>query len=123
MPAGRRKGQRCDFAAEREVVEHDSAGHVCKDGLSVFVDGEQKVSARVQCQAGDVSPVRKRKGVCFGPARLLARGRHSRLPHILHEVKHSDAVADRREQTCAVGREEQVAPAVDGAQQVGELFS
>ena len=40
---------------------------------------------------------------------------------ILYEVKDSDAIAHGRQQTCAIGCEEQVASAVDGAQQIGEL--
>ena len=38
-----------------------------------------------------------------------------------HKVENRDAVTNRRQQTCAIGCEEKIASAVDGAQQVGEL--
>lgn len=40
---------------------------------------------------------------------------------LLDQVKDRDSVAHRREQAGSVGREEQVALAVDGAEQIGEL--
>jgi hypothetical protein len=54
---------------------------------------------------------------------ILSASPPRRLPchHPLDEVEYRDAVADGREQTCAVWGEEQVAAAVHGPQQVGEL--
>jgi hypothetical protein len=40
---------------------------------------------------------------------------------VLHQVEYGDPVTNRREQTCAVGREQQVSSAVDGPEQIGKL--
>jgi hypothetical protein len=45
------------------VVEDDAAGDVGENGAAIFVDGEEQVSARVECEAGDVLAVRKRECV------------------------------------------------------------
>lgn len=39
-----------------------------------------------------------------------------------HKVENRDPVTNGRQQTCAIGCEEKIASAVDGAQQVGELW-
>jgi hypothetical protein len=39
-----------------------------------------------------------------------------------HKVENSDAVTNWRQQTCAIRCKEKVASAVDGTQQVGELW-
>jgi len=59
----RRESDSGDFAAEREMVEDDAAGYVGENGTAVLVDGEEQVTARVQCQAGNVGSVRERKRV------------------------------------------------------------
>lgn len=58
-----RKGEGGDLAAEGEVVEDDSAGDVGEDGTTIFVDGKEQVTARVQCEACDVASMRKGKCV------------------------------------------------------------
>jgi hypothetical protein len=40
---------------------------------------------------------------------------------VLDQVEHGDAVTNRREQTCSVGREQQVSSAVDGPKQIRKL--
>jgi hypothetical protein len=58
-----REGQRRHGLAQGEVVEDDAAGDVGENGAAIFVDGEEQVSARVECEAGDVLAVRKRECV------------------------------------------------------------
>lgn len=55
---------------------------------------------------------------CQWPAEMKTQLRAGR---ILYEVKDSNPIAYGRQQTCAIGREEKIASAVDRAQQVGEL--
>jgi hypothetical protein len=45
------------------VVENDSAGDICEDGATVFVDGEEEIAARIECEARDVLAVRERQSV------------------------------------------------------------
>lgn len=40
-----------------------AAGKVGEDGLTVFVDGEEKVTLRGQINAGNVSPVGEGKSI------------------------------------------------------------
>lgn len=63
MPTRRRESDRGDFAAKREVVEYDATRNIGEDCATVFIDREEEVSARVESQACDVLPVRKRKRV------------------------------------------------------------
>lgn len=63
VSARRRKGERRDFATKGKVVEDNAAGDVGEDCATVLVDGQQKVAARVQCEAGDVLAMRKGEGV------------------------------------------------------------
>ena len=43
--------------------------------------------------------------------------------YVLDKIEHGHPVADRRQQTCSIWREQQVASAVDGTEQIGELAS
>jgi hypothetical protein len=63
MATRRREGQRCDLLPEGEVVEGYPPGDVGEDCAAIFVDGEEEVAARVECQAGNVAAVRERKGM------------------------------------------------------------
>jgi hypothetical protein len=45
------------------VVEYDATRDIGKDGATIFVDGEEEVSARVEGKACNVLSVRKRKCV------------------------------------------------------------
>jgi hypothetical protein len=47
MSTGWRKGKCCDLAAEREVVEYDSAGNIREYCATIFVNGKKQVSSRV----------------------------------------------------------------------------
>jgi hypothetical protein len=40
---------------------------------------------------------------------------------VLHQVENSNPVTNRRQQTCSVGREQQVSSAVDGPKQIRKL--
>lgn len=65
MTARGRKGKSGDLIAEREVIQGYPARDVGENGAAIFVDGEEEVSARVQCEAGDISAMGKRKGIRF----------------------------------------------------------
>jgi hypothetical protein len=64
------------------VVEDDASRDICEDRAAVFVDGEEKVSAGVQCKAGDVLAVRKWEGVGLGAVGGSAHVSIAR--HVLH---------------------------------------
>ena len=55
------------------MVEDDSTWDVGKDGTAIFVDGEEEVAARVQCEARDVLSVGEREGVGLGAAGVSDR--------------------------------------------------
>lgn len=66
------KRERSHLAAEAEVVERDSPGHIGEDGVSVEVDGEQKIAFGVERKTRYVLSVGKRKGVRLGTVALSA---------------------------------------------------
>ena len=48
------------------MIECYPTRNIGEDSLAIFVDGQQEVAARVECQSSNVSPMRKREGVRFG---------------------------------------------------------
>jgi hypothetical protein len=67
------KDQRIDFAAERKVVEDDSARHIRKDRVPVEIYCEEEVALRIEREAGDVLAVCEGKRVrCRAVAFLAA---------------------------------------------------
>ena len=93
--------------------------------MALVVDRKQEVAPRRKADARNVFAVRERKGVRFvaRPHRQPASDMSERLVFVflLDQVKDCDPVAHGREQAGSVGREEQVALAVDGAEKIGEL--
>jgi hypothetical protein len=63
VPAGWGEGDGRDLFAEGEVVEDDASRDIGEDGAAVFVDGEEEVAARVQCEARDVLSVGERERI------------------------------------------------------------
>lgn len=124
MLTGRREDKRGDGTFEGEVVERYATVEVCKNSLAVFVDCEEEIALGVQGKAGDVTAMSEGEGM-----RLVAttEGQYDCMrlqleeEGALDEVKDSDAIADGRQQACAIRAEAEVSSPVDRAEQVGEL--
>lgn len=106
-------------------MEGESSRKICKYGSTIFTDGEQKVALRIEGELSDVLAMRERKGIGFVTSRISSVRSQSNFKnvseHLLDEVKASDAITDRRQETGSVWGEEEVSLAVYCSQQVREL--
>jgi hypothetical protein len=57
--------ERCDRRSEGEVIDGDATVYIGENGMSILVNGEQKVAAGREADAGDVLAMSKREGVGF----------------------------------------------------------
>ena len=64
IPARGGEGERSNRRPEGEVVEDYPVGDVRQDGLTVFVDGQEKVASGCEAKSCDVLPMRERQ--CVG---------------------------------------------------------
>lgn len=60
----RSKDERIDFAAERKMVEDDSAGYVGQNRMAVEIYCEEEIALRIECESGDVFAMCE--GKCVG---------------------------------------------------------
>jgi hypothetical protein len=125
MEAGRGKLERIDGTLEGHVINDNASLEIGQDSVAIFVDSEKQIPLRVEIESNDVFAVEEGQGVGFIAAAVLKKRTNKILKNrsmdILDQVKNSDPVAYGRQQAGAIGVEEQVAFAIDSAQEIGEL--
>lgn len=128
-----RRGERecCGGRFEREVVDGDAPCDIGQYGLAIFVDCKKQVALRREPYSRNVLSVGKGKRVRLVAAAIVnceSQGVSSGCTQyaqerrgILNKVEDCHSIAYRREKVGPIWAEDQIAPAINSSEEVGEL--
>lgn len=106
-------------------MEGKLARKAAKNGSSIFINRDQKVSGGVQGEARDVAAMREWESarIVTGDVKITyALTGAEIVNYLLDEVKNRYSISNRRKKTCAVRCEEQISTAINCPKQVRKLL-